>query len=120
VNNPERAKSYQKDVWLYRHTPVGYLKHKYSAMKKRVTGYYGAKNKYWFGKELCSLDDFLAWSLKDPRFKKLFRAYLKNGESRMNPSINRIDVSIGYTIANMCWITWSENSREAQLRRWSD
>jgi len=64
------------------------------------------------GLPICSKQEFYKFSLNDPNFIRLWASWVYIGyESRLTPSINRIDPKQGYELDNMEWLTWSENSK---------
>lgn len=73
---------------------------KWDSMKQRVENRRG-QYPQWAGKKLeCGRRDFIAWAYANP----------PPAEMRQ-PSIDRIDASIGYSIANIRWLEARQNSR---------
>jgi hypothetical protein len=96
----------------YEKTPSGFLMRKYRNMKSRVTGVQKKKHHLYAGIDLLDKEAFYEWSKTSKEFAELFGAWVESGYARkQTPSIDRIDPSLGYTIGNMQWITFTENSR---------
>jgi hypothetical protein len=52
-------------------------------------------------------------------FNMLFEEWERSGyDTKLTPSIDRLDSGHGYTFDNMGWITHSENSTRGCLSRW--
>ena len=88
---------------MYR-TKEGYLKERFRDMKKRVNGKPAGdgKTQIWLGMEICDRDEFVAQSLNDPEFHRLFDDWeAHNFKRSYAPSVHRIDRSRGYAIDNI-------------------
>ena len=102
----------------YEKTPKGFIMRLYRNMKSRVNGV--QKLKYHLYKDLYLMprDDFYDWALSNPKFTKLFSAYIDSGfERKLAPSVDRIDSSKGYSLDNIEFVTMSENSRRGSVSR---
>ena len=77
------------------------LSKKYSDMKKR------AKEK---GLAICSKAEFMSFAMSDGTFKRLLQEWIKSDfDTKLTPSIDRMDNSKGYEVGNMQFITHSRN-----------
>lgn len=95
-----------------RKSKQGFLMRAYRNMQSRVTGVQSRKHHLYAGKELLSREEFYRWSLESLDFHRLFDAWLAAGHPRrICPSVDRKDSSLGYSIGNIRWITFSENCR---------
>lgn len=102
----------------YEKTQKGFLMRVYRNMKSRVTGIQKKKFHLYKGKYLLDKEEFYSWSLNNESFKTLFDQYIKSNYSRkLAPSVDRVDSSDGYHLKNMEWVTMSENSRRAALKK---
>jgi hypothetical protein len=100
----------------YRRTLDGTLKSKYCQMSKRIRGL-DNRGKYYVGKDICSREVFYRWAYTQPNTNRLWNAYVKSGfKLKLALTIDRIDSRKGYTIDNMRFVTFSENSRGLKRR----
>lgn len=102
---------------VYRKTKKGYLSTTYTNMDGRVKG----RSKPWLykGLPICGRTEFIKWSINDRMFNMLFDAWERSGyDTKLSPSIDRLDSNGGYTFGNMSWITHSENSQRGAFSRW--
>jgi hypothetical protein len=105
----------------YEKTVAGFLVRTYRNMKSRVTGVQRKKHHLYAGVDLLEKADFYQWSQASAEFLRLFAEWEAAGYPRiMTPSIDRIDPSRGYTLDNMHWITFEENSRRGGYWRPSE
>lgn len=96
----------------YEKTRKGYLMRTYRNMLSRVRGVLKSKAHLYEGLEILPKDEFYSWSLNNPNFINLFNDYVNSDyDIKVSPSIDRIDSSRGYTLDNIRWITFLENSR---------
>ncbi len=103
----------------YEKTPKGFLMRCYRNMQSRVTGVQKRNLELYLGKELLPRQDFYDWALNDPTYNLLFTEWVKQDYSRnLTPSINRIDTDGGYTLDNIEWVTFYENSRQGGVARY--
>lgn len=59
--------------------------------------------------------EFYAWAKDNPIFLKLYNHWVESGFDRsLSPSIDRKDVSKGYFLDNMQWITMKQNNCKKQ------
>jgi len=97
------SKKFKTSNEVYRHKATGLLTNLYQKLKTR-----NVKNGY--GELNFSLMQFKNWSANDPRFFRLFRAWVCDDYSKeFKPSIDRINPYLGYSFENMQWLTWNEN-----------
>ena len=102
----QRKKQYNKEI----RNPKSYLSSIYRHMKNRVDGKNYIKTTAE-GQKILDKKTFIEWSIDNSRFNKLFYYYINNGRHRKYaPSIDRINVKIGYILSNMQWLTVSDNS----------
>lgn len=101
----------------YEKTRKGLLMRTYRNMKSRVLGIQHKKAHLYKGLPILSKDVFYNWSLSNESYNTLFEMWIKSEyNKKLTPSIDRIDISKGYTEDNIRWITHSENSKNT--RRW--
>jgi hypothetical protein len=97
----------------YEKTEKGFLVRTYRNMLSRVTGVTKNKNHLYLGLEILEKESFYKWSLENIEFNMLFDKWIEsNYQRKLTPSIDRIDVSKGYVIENIQWITFSENCKK--------
>jgi len=66
------------------------------------------------GKEHISKEEFFAWALKDGVFCNLYEKWKKaQFNIGLSPSIDRINITKGYTFGNIQWITMRENNSKS-------
>lgn len=106
------------DIHKYEKTVPGFLMRLYRNMKSRVTGIQRMKAHLYVGKYLLPKEEFYAWAMRSARFRELFVSWKESGYDRkLTPTVDRIDSALGYSLANMEWVTHSENSRRGALSR---
>lgn len=109
LNNDSDTKKYEK-------TEKGYLMRAYRNMLSRVTGVQHKKAHLYQGLEILSKEDFYKWSLEDSDFLSLFKEYKGSDfETRLAPSVDRKDSTLGYTLDNMRWLPHWKNSQLGAL-----
>lgn len=97
--------------------PYTYLRYKYSEMKDRVTNKKKQCAKYYYGLQICSIQDFMDRFTNDLIFLQLFEEWKQSGwEYKLTPSIDRIDKLQGYIIPNLQFLTHSDNAKKDQIR----
>ncbi len=102
----------------YEKTKRGFIMRVYRNMKSRIEGIQYKKAHLYAGLSILKREDFYAWALNQKEFHKLFDHWEQCGYLRIfSPSIDRIDTKQGYEIANMRWLTHSENSRLGAISR---
>lgn len=100
----------------YEKTKNGFLVRCYRNMKSRIFGIQKSKSHLYIGKELLSKEDFYNWSLGSEKFHQLFNEWKNSGYQRkLTPSVDRVNSCSGYSLDNMEWVTFSENSRRGGL-----
>lgn len=127
-----RRRTHAKQIQEYYHSKRGKAIATYRGMRRRVEGRHLESNlrihgaprgkHYYVGLDICSKQEFLDFTLNDPDFNRIYKAWVKSGkDNKLTPSIDRIDSRFGYTLSNMEWVTLSENSKNAwkygRLRR---
>ena len=89
-------------------------------MQSRVTGVLKHKAHLYEGKELLDRQQFYTWSKSDKNFNSLYNDWVnKDYDTKLSPSIGRVDSSEGYVLSNMRWLTHSKNSSEGSLSRYT-
>lgn len=115
----EHPESRRRFCNKYEKTKKGFLMRLYRNMQSRIDGVQKAKHHLYAGKSLLPRRDFYDWALACPEYHRLFDAYEASGFDRhLAPSVDRVDSSRGYEIANMEWVTHSENSRRGQRSKY--
>lgn len=90
--------------------PSFYLGTCYSEMSRRVKTYDPERPNY-FGKEICTKEDFINLFLYDSEFLRLYKKWQNSDYKRKHaPSIDRIDNEKGYIISNLRFTTHFENT----------
>lgn len=107
-----RLATANKSTFKYeRETHSGFLMRAYHNMKARVNGVQKREAQYYQGLALLPKDEFVAWSLADTAFQALWAAWqAANRDRRLTPSVDRKDVTEGYVLSNMQWVTHAVNS----------
>lgn len=91
---------------IYRRTPKGVLTNLYSKMKDRNI-------KKGFGKLDFSLKDLHKKYLEDKEFLRIYQRWADGGyETKLKPSFDRMNPTLGYTIENIKVVPWFENRRK--------
>jgi len=102
----------------YEKTKKGFLVRCYRNMKSRINGVQKAKFHLYEGKYLMDKLDFYNYSLNNKAFNKLFDIWEKsNYDTKLTPSLDRVNSEIGYKLDNVEWVTHSENSRRGSINR---
>lgn len=116
-----RLKTGNANTKKYEKTKNGFLMRAYRNMQSRVEGIQWRKQHLYSGKEIISREVFYDWSKSSPDFHTLFDEWEKSGyQRRITPSVDRIDSSIGYAIANMRWVPFHENCRNINRKKLSN
>lgn len=106
-----RLKHNNSHTLKYEKTKKGFLVRLYRNMKSRITGVQKAKHHLYAGKDLLPKEEFYAWALSHNDFHRLFSLYEASGfDKQKAPSVDRINTELGYTIQNMRWMTYKQNS----------
>ena len=112
--------SKKKSDAKYRRSKKGLVRRLYSMIKRRVRGGNCKNPDMYLGLELMSKEDFIAWADSSIEFHGLHQQWLEGGyDTRLTPSVDRIDSSMGYTLVNVRWVTHAQNSLLAVRKRWS-
>lgn len=118
VANAETRKARNAYTKQYRKTKSGFLTRAYNNAKDRVNGISGKCPERYKGLPIMDRAVFYEWANGDPEFHRLFAEWEQSGyDTKLSPSLNRIDHSDGYVIGNVNWLTHSENSRLGNLSR---
>lgn len=98
----------------YERTKKGFLVRLYRNMQSRISGIQRRKFHLYAGKDLVAREDFYAWALASQEYHSLFEEWERSGhQRRLSPSVDRKDSDLGYELANMQWLTHSQNSIKA-------
>lgn len=90
--------------------PSFYLGTCFSEMSRRVKTYDPLRPNY-YGKEICTKEQFISRFINDNSFLKLYKNWQENDFKRKYaPSIDRIDNSKDYLIENLQFISHYENT----------
>lgn len=117
ANHPRR---HEENCKKYEKTKNGYLMRTYRNMLSRVNGTLKKKAHLYEGLPILDKDLFYFWSKNNPDFNYLFEEYERSGfDLKSAPSIDRKDSLRGYTLDNIRWITFSENSRLGSISKHS-
>ena len=113
-----KAKGNCQSCWntIKRRTrPEFFLRMKYTEITQRCTNLSHDKTGRYQGKQFCTREEFLEKFINDSTFLSLFENWkLNNYEYKLNPSIDRIDTSGGYTLDNIQFLTHEQNCRKDQ------
>ena len=102
----------------YERTKKGKLMRTYRNMQSRVLGILKKKAHLYEGLSILPRRDFYDWAMSSSDFHKLFDEWVASGyKCGSSPSVDRIDISKGYTLDNMQWLSHSENSSRASRQR---
>lgn len=105
MNNNADTRKYERE------NPKGFLMRVYRNMKSRVVGVQAREAQYYVGLPLLSKEEFYEWSLADVAFWDLWFTWQHTGRQRRDaPSIDRKDVTLGYVLDNIRWVTQAVNS----------
>ena len=103
---------------IYEKTKRGYLVRTYRNMLSRVSGVLKSKSHLYEGLSILDKGDFYKWAEADEGFNNLFAVWEKSGyDTKLAPSIDRINPKEGYSLDNMRWLTHGENSRLGAISR---
>lgn len=87
-----------------------FIREKAWGISKRVNY---KKDKTYYGLSFCGVEAFMEFSIKDSELKRLWVDWSTHGYDLKNaPSIDRIDVNLGYDIGNLQWLTYSLNTKK--------
>jgi hypothetical protein len=107
----QRKLNGNSDTKKYEKTKRGFLMRLYRNMQSRIMGIQKQKAHLYVGKNLLEREVFYVWAMSSTSFHLLFDAWEKEDYPRKyTPSVDRINSTIGYDLANMEWVTMSENS----------
>lgn len=97
-------------------TPRKFLSSLYNSMKYRVTNPKTDKHKKLYaGLPIMSKADFLLYENSD-KFISLWNQWIASNHKRsLVPTPDRINPMLGYTYANIQWLTLGDNSRRARF-----
>jgi hypothetical protein len=88
--------------------PTIFLQTLHDKMKFRVTS---GKYPTYYGKPICSKKEFINFATNDNKFNKLWKEWIAlNYQKEKTPSIDRISNDGGYTLDNMQFLTFRENT----------
>lgn len=102
-----------------RRTIHGLLLQAYRLMRRRCEGKDPLKVHLFKGLKYPTQKDFLLWARNDPGFTMLYRQWKLSGfDTRLTPSVSRMNPEEGYTFDNMEFLTHSNNAVLALSTRW--
>lgn len=94
----------------WQRTKQGVVSRAYAAIKCRCKGRQKTASRYYDGLPFMTKKEFFAWSLSDPQFDQIHRAWVGDGHPPCQvPSIDRIVAEKGYVAGNLRWLPLSEN-----------
>lgn len=103
---------------VYEKTLKGKLVRTYRNMLSRVKGVLKSKSHLYEGLHILDKEEFYKWSLNNTEYISLYNNWVKSGyDLKLSPSIDRIETTKGYSLDNIRWITFSENSSIADHKR---
>lgn len=86
---------------------IMFIRRMYSFMQSRVY----QKRKYYIGIEICNRMDFYKYAIRNWHLKYLYFNWQgSNYQLKMRPVVDRIDGKGGYTLDNIQFVTFSNNS----------
>lgn len=96
------------------------LSHRYNSIKARCEKDYAsakARNYKVTGMAYLSRKEFMVWADKNMEsFMAIYNDWAKSGyDTRLMPSVDRIDAKLGYIPSNMQWLSKSDNSKKLSL-----
>lgn len=97
----------------------GLLLQAYRLMRRRCEGADPAKAHIFKGLEFPKQKDFLLWARNDRGFLLLYKQWAHSGyNTRLTPSVSRMNTDKGYTLDNIEFLTHSNNASLALSTRW--
>ncbi len=115
---PIKAKNMCQNCWhktKRRTIPKFYLSTRYTEMNQRCNNINYKRSDIYYGKKLCTREQFINRFLNDEQFLKLFDQWKVSGyDAKLAPSIDRINVKGDYTLDNIEFITHSANATKDQ------
>lgn len=113
-----RKRNNNHSTKIYEKTKRGYLVRTYRNMLSRVSGVLKSKYHLYEGLSILDKEDFYRWSETDKNFNNLFDVWEKSEyDTKLSPSIDRVNPKEGYSLDNMRWLTHGENSRLGAISR---
>jgi hypothetical protein len=104
----KRKRKYQPDF---------YLRTRYTEIKQRCTNPNNTAAEHYNGLDFCTKEEFLDKFSEDSTFLRLYRRWQDSGFlATLCPSIDRKDVTKGYSIDNIEFITHSNNATKDQIK----
>jgi hypothetical protein len=86
-------------------------------MLSRVLGVQKKEASYYQGLSILPKNIFYMWAVGDAEFQRLWPIWQASGlDRKLTPSIDRLDVTRGYVLDNMQWLTHSANSGKLTRR----
>jgi hypothetical protein len=114
MNNKMKCGScYSKEA--KRRLPQKYIANIYSCLKRRVESPTTPNYNKLEGTSYISRAEFTDFSMNNPEFVRIYKAWQDSGCTKeLQPSIDRIDSSVGYSLDNIQWMTLAENRLKDQ------
>lgn len=113
-----RAKTNNASTHKYEKSVNGFLMRLYRNMTERVDGTQRKKKHLYYGKSILPKEEFYKYAKNSKEFNKMFKVWENSNYNRkLTPTIDRINVDLGYELDNMRWLTHSENSKLGTYHR---
>lgn len=104
------------DRYRQRHSIKRMFNHRYNSLKNRCLVKRENHNYSSYGKKYLSRDEWYNWCYEENHLKKFMELYniwvQSDFNSKLMPSIDRIDSNKGYIIGNLQWLSKSDNSKK--------
>lgn len=115
---PIKAKNMCQNCWhkyKRKNHPEFFLRTRYTEIKQRCQNPKNRAYNHYKHCLICTREEFLCRFRDDPIFLNLFDNWKKsNYNTKLTPSVDRIDTKKGYTLDNMQFLTHSDNCTKDQ------
>ena len=114
-DNVDKKREY--DVYRQRHSISRIINHRYAGIKRRCEIGGNDGRKYFVtGTEYLTKQDFVDWVYKKNNFKVFTELYdnwvQSDFNTKLSPSIDRINPKKGYVASNLQWLSKSDNCKK--------
>lgn len=114
-DNIEKKREY--DVYRQRYSISRIINHRFAGIKRRCeVGGNNGRIYFVTGKQYLKKQDFIDWVYEKENFKKFMKLYnnwiQNNFNTKLSPSIDRINSEKGYTVDNIQWLSKSDNCKK--------